>query len=446
MAVKQEVVVAAIKFNFGACFVFCIGMLCSTGILSAQETDGAYKKRVLENSEVDLLMGYYQQDGENAAVSGGIGNEELTDVVPTIVVSVPLNADDILKVDASISAYTSASSSNINPFDSKETADPYIASTGASGGDIWFNTTVTYSHSSDDRNTLWSGSFSTSNEFDYSSIGVGGSFTKLFNEKNTEFSIHSKYYFDTWRAIYPYELRQFDGGGPAFMVQNNNGTYTSNFKQFQDEGRTTLLVGASFSQILSKRAQVAFMYDYTQQEGLLSTPFQRVYFQDKADFFLDDFQLADDVERLPNQRSKHALGGRLNYYVNEHLVIRSFYRYYFDDWGILAHTLQFDFPIKIGLNYTLYPSYRYYVQTAADYFAPYEGHLSTASFYTSDYDLSDYQANQFGLGIKYTDPLLQKNISVFKLKTLFFKTHLYKRVGGLEAMLFTVGTSLVLDP
>ena len=36
-----------------------------------------YKKRVLETTELDLLMSYYTQDGKNAAVSGGIGTEEL---------------------------------------------------------------------------------------------------------------------------------------------------------------------------------------------------------------------------------------------------------------------------------------------------------------------------------------------------------------------------------
>ena len=75
------------------------------------------KKRVLEHTEIDFLLNYYEQDGENAAVTGGHGTEELTDVSPTIVVAVPLNDDDVLTINANISAYTSASSSNINPFD-----------------------------------------------------------------------------------------------------------------------------------------------------------------------------------------------------------------------------------------------------------------------------------------------------------------------------------------
>ena len=105
-----------------------IGILAILGIfnvhfLAAQQEENnsigveGYKKRVLENTEIDFLSSYYSQDGNNAAVSGGTGTEELTDFTPTIVVSIPLNVDDVLTIDAGVSAYTSASSSNINPFD-----------------------------------------------------------------------------------------------------------------------------------------------------------------------------------------------------------------------------------------------------------------------------------------------------------------------------------------
>ena len=75
-----------------------------------------YKKRVLESTEVDFLSSYYKQDGIHSAVAGGIGSEDLSDFASNIVISVPMNADDILTIDVGISAYTSASSSNINPF------------------------------------------------------------------------------------------------------------------------------------------------------------------------------------------------------------------------------------------------------------------------------------------------------------------------------------------
>jgi hypothetical protein len=58
----------------------------------------------------------------------------------------------------------------------------------------------------------------------------------------------------------------------------------------------------------------------------------------------------------------------------------------------------------------LYPSYRFYNQTAADYFKPYESALSADEFYTSDYDLSEYSAYQIGFGLSYRDIFAKAHI------------------------------------
>nr|WP_317194043.1 DUF3570 domain-containing protein [Luteirhabdus pelagi] len=420
--------------------------------LSQDSTKTTYKKRVLETTEVDILTSYYSQEGDNAAVSGGIGNEELTDFTPTIVVSIPLNADDILKIDAGVSAYTSASSSNINPFDGAGPADPFVASSGASSSDLWANGVVSYTHNSDDRNDIWSGKISVSSEYDYFSLGVGGSYTKLFNEKNTEVSLSANVYIDSWSLIYPYELRPFvetgDGLNNSLFTQNTitgNANYNPNFTKLDGKGRNSYSVGVGFSQILSKNMQGSLSVDVVQQNGQLSTPFQRVYFADVADSFIENFQLADDIERLPDSRFKTAIGGRLNYYINEMFVVRTYYRYYFDDWGITSHTASIEVPIKLGTKFTIYPSYRFYNQTAADYFAPYEEHLSTEEFYTSDYDLSEFSANQFGFGITYTDIFTNFHVWNFGLKSIDLKFNQYKRDSGLSYFLIAGGFKFVMD-
>lgn len=429
-------------------------LVFTTGVVSAQEepesSEQGFKKRVLENTEVDLLAGYYSQDGENAAVTGGRGTEELTDIAPTIVVSIPMNEDDVLKIDAGISAYTSASSSNVNPFDGKDPADPFTASSGASSSDVWANFTGTYSHSSDDRNDIWTAKLSVSSEYDYFSAGVGGSYTKLFNEKNTEISLNANVYLDTWNAVYPYELRPFGEGGNGlnndfFNAIAGNDVYDPSFSEFDSETRNSYSLGLNFSQILSKKLQGALMLDLVQQEGLLSTPFQRVYFSDKEDIYIENFHLADDIERLPDTRFKIAAGARLNYYLNEMFVIRSYYRFYTDDWGISSNTASIEVPVKISSKFTLYPSYRYYDQTAADHFAPYEEHLSTEEFYTSDYDLSEFNANQFGMGVKYIDIFTKFHVWELGLKSIDLRYHHYERNTGLTSDLISGGLNFILE-
>ncbi|MDA3904811.1 MAG: DUF3570 domain-containing protein [Bacteroidales bacterium] len=417
-----------------------------------QDSTSVYKKRVLENVEVDFLTSYYTQDGSNAAVTGGIGTEELTDIAPSFVISIPLNDDDVLTIDASVSAYTSASSSNIDPFDGNDLADPFQASSGASSGDVWINVNGIYSHSSDDRNTILSAKVSLAKEYDYVSFGVGGTYTKLFNEKNTELNVNANVYLDKWKALYPIELSPFGaldvGLNSRFFNQHSisgNSNYNPSFTEFDSEGRNSYTLGLGFSQILSKKLQGSLALDLVQQEGLLSTPFQRVYFSDVDDSFIENFHLADDIERLPDSRFKVAVGGRLNYYINETFVLRTYYRYYFDDWGISSHTASIELPIKISSKFTLYPSYRFYSQTAADYFAPYEQHLSTEEFYTSDYDLSEFNANQYGFGISYTDIFTNFRLWKFGLKSIDLNFHQYERNTGLKASIITGGLKFVLD-
>lgn len=287
-----------------------------------QDSTTVYKKRVLETTEIDFISSYYTQDGDNAAVSGGIGTEKLTDFTPTFVVTMPLNDDDILTVDAGISAYTSASSSNVNPFDGNGNADPFQASSGASEADTWVNVTGNYMHSSDDRNKIWSAKLSVSSEYDYFSLGFGGSYARLFNQKNTEVSINANVYLDTWSLIYPIEFRapsndedeDFDIND---YVITGNPNYNPQFTGLDSKTRNSYSLGFGFSQILSKNLQGSLSLDFVKQDGLLSTPFQRVYFSDVADSFIENFHLADAIERLPDSRFKIAVGGRLNYYINE---------------------------------------------------------------------------------------------------------------------------------
>lgn len=402
-----------------------------------------YKKRVLETAEVEFLTSYYTQDGDNAAVSGGIGSEKMDDITATFIVSIPLNDDDALTVDVGISAYTSASSSNINPFDGNKPASPFQASSGASSGDLWTNLTGTYTHSSDDRNDIWNAKLSVANEYDYFSLGLGGGYTKLFNEKNTEISVNANVYLDTWKPIYPIELRKSNLSQYGTITGNTN--YNPIFTEFSSTSRNSYSAGFSFSQILSKRIQGALMFDFVNQQGLLSMPFQRVYFGDVADSFIENFQLADAIEQLPDNRTKLAVGGRLNYYINEVFTLRTYYRYYSDDWGVNSHTASVELPIKITDKFTLYPSYRYYDQTAADYFAPYEQHVSTEKYYTSDYDLSKYNANQYGFGITYTDIFAQAHINKFGLKSVDLKFNQYERNTGLKSSIVTAGLKFIMD-
>ncbi|NND95687.1 MAG: DUF3570 domain-containing protein [Flavobacteriales bacterium] len=436
--------------------IICIATLAIVSMmlpnwLSAQEDSSSvsiYKKKVLDATTLEILGSYYTQEGVHAAVSGGRGTEALTDVHPVIVLAIPLNADDILTIDAGVSAYTSASSSNIDPFDTETPTDGFQASSGASQGDNWVNLTASYSHSSDDRNKIWSGHISVASEYDYFSAGFGGGYTRLFNQKNTEFTIKGNVLIDKWALLYPIELRPYNGGGDisnSFLGNyeiTGNPDYQPLFEKIRDKGRNSYSIGIGLSQILSRKIQGSLNMDLVRQEGLLSTPFQRVYFQDIEDSFINGFHLADDIERLPGSRTKLAIGTRVNFYLNQRIVLRTQYRFYSDDWGILSHTASLTVPIKLGNRWTIYPSYRYYFQEAADYFASYNMHVSSSEFYTSDYDLSSFTANRLGFGISYTDIFRNLKLGSWGLENVSMKYHYYKRDTDFNASTISIGLKM----
>ena len=84
-------------------------------------------------------------------------------------------------------------------------------------------------------------------------------------------------------------------------------------------------------------------------------------------------------------------------------------------------------------------------QTESDYFAPYDSHLSTDEFYTSDYDLSKFNASQYGFGISYTDIFAKTHIWKYGLKTIDFKYNNYQRNTGLSANYVGIGFKFVQD-
>jgi len=491
MVEKPEEAVGVIRFTLLLVFFSC------AFVARAQlDSLNQFKKKVLNAVEVDVLMSYYEQKGIHAAVTGGLGNEYLTDYSPSIVVRMPINEDAVLTADVGLSAYTSASSSNGNPFNQTGASSagrnsnyanenqgglppqgsPWVASTGASRKDVLTTVNLSYQKASDDRNRYWGVNLGGSLEYDYESFSTGISYAQLWNEKNTELSLKGQVYLDRWKPIIPTELHEYELFQETFLYNeesyfrgvsimddqgNSVAAYRPDlFESYIREDRNSYAFSIGLTQVLSPKLQGAVFADIVRQEGLLSNPLQRVYFEDRNDYYIgnfrtlgnydspdntDLFHLADDVERLPNSRLKIPVGMRLNYYLNEYVVLRSYFRYYQDDWGINSNTLQFEIPIRFNLTWKFVPIYRYYNQTAATYFAPYNGHLSTSDFYTSDYDLAQFNSHQWGFSIGYRSVFSALKFFDFGLKAAQLRAQVYNRSDGLSAFVVSTAFQFVLD-
>lgn len=218
---------------------------------------------------------------------------------------------------------------------------------------------------------------SSSTEFDYQSFGGNLSFSQKTKNRNGEFAAKMQVYLDQVSLIAPEELRGAVGADDHGSAARN--TYAGSL---------------SYSQVINKQLQIMFLADIVQQDGYLSLPFHRVYFNDAS----------VHQENLPGKRLKIPLGFRANYFAGDKIIVRAFYRFYTDDWGLDSHTADIEVPVKITPFLSISPFYRYYTQTAIKYFAPYKVHSDLDEFYTSNYDLSEFKSNFFGAGIRYAPP------------------------------------------
>jgi len=139
---------------------------------------------------------------------------------------------------------------------------------------------------------------------------------------------------------------------------------------------------------------IVFLVDGVAQNGYLGLPFHRVYFNTGK----------DTTEKLPSTRFKLPVGFRLNYFLDDNVILRSYYRYYMDSWEIKSNTVGLETAIKITPFFSISPFYRYYDQTAAKYFAPYGVHNPTDEYYTSNYAYSQFHANFYGIGFRVAPP------------------------------------------
>jgi hypothetical protein len=84
------------------------------------------------------------------------------------------------------------------------------------------------------------------------------------------------------------------------------------------------------------------------------------------------------AENRPNNRNQLSLSAGWAQYIEPFDAALHFdYKYFFDDWGINAHTFEGNWVQPLGAGWTVTPRVRYYSQSAADFYYPYLVSLGT---------------------------------------------------------------------
>ncbi len=425
--------------------------------------------RPLEEKEVNFLSNYYTQDGNHSPVTGGIGTEKLDCFAPLTIIHVPIDSLNSISISGGLDYYTSASCNRIDMFAGLTGASSkYLSS--ASNNDTRGHGDISYTRKFNKSKSTAGGMFGYSQEFDVISFAGGLNYSKASKSDNTELSLKATFYYDIWKLIYPGEIR-------GLKMDNTTVRFGNEENDYDLDSRVTSTFTASLSQVITQRLQMLITADFVIQNGILNTPFHRVYFN-------DGIPLTDSTwymklmrpEKLPRHRNKVAVGIRTNYFINDYLVLRLYYRYYWDQFDLTSNTIGIEMPIKISSKFTLYPSYRYYKQHQAKYFKPFGEHeivrdslgepvynipftsqildftTPADQYYTSDYDLSSFVNQKYGFGFRFspvfgvahwkvpnysynsTDKkVFEKSKTIITFKYIELRYALYNRSDGLKA-------------
>ena len=359
-----------------------------------------YRPRRFRLDEVNLFSSYYTQNGDHSAVTGGIGTEKVTDNSNGIDLNFlwlnnSLNKNT-LSVGLGYDHHTSASSA-------------YVAlNGGAKPGGTRIYPSLDWTVENTKQGTSFGIGAYYSGEYNYKSKGLDLHWSTKTADKNGEFGVKLQGYFDEVKLIYPSEfvpqptITVIPAGSYVITTASGNrevvstaGRVISNSKNtLPSSPRTTLSAAFSYSQIINSRLQVMFLGDVVEQNGYLSLPFHRVYFSNGK----------DTIEKLPSQRFKVPVGIRANYFLGDNIILRSYYRYYMDSWGSKANTASLEVAYKVTPFFSISPFYRYYAQSAAKYFAPYEQHSASDEYYTSNYEYGQFQSSYYGVGFRIVPP------------------------------------------
>ena len=333
-----------------------------------------YQQRKLTFAEANIVSSYYSQDGNNAAVTGGIGTEKLTDISNSF--SIKLTRIDkkwrkhSFEGELGIDYYTSASSDRID----------LKANSSASYNDMRVYPSFNWSMENTATGVSVGAGASASREFDYLSFGNQVNISKKTKDRSGEAGIKLFTYLDNLKLIYPIELR--------------TGSFIPRGDDYPTAVRNTFGASFSYSQIINSQLQISLLADLIMQQGYLGLPFHRVYFNDNS----------VHVEKLPDSRMKIPVSLRASYFMGDHLILRAYYRYYQDDWALSAHTISLEPVIKPTAFFSISPFYRFYSQQSTKYFAPYQQHTAANTYYTSNYDLSTFTSHFYGTGLRIAPP------------------------------------------
>jgi hypothetical protein len=161
-------------------------------------------------------------------------------------------------------------------------------------------------------------------------------------------------------------------------------------------GRSTTNANLGITQLLSPTTVGHLDYGVTLQNGVLGNTWNAVPLE--TGIYGD--------ERLPSFRQRHAFVGRLAQWLPWRGALHLYYRFYVDDWGLLAHSAEAELYQRVGRLLWLRATYRVHQQNGVSFFTT--SASPSATLRSADSDLAPFVAQTFGGAVGIDLPMTRR--------------------------------------
>ena len=156
------------------------------------------------------------------------------------------------------------------------------------------------------------------------------------------------------------------------------------------------------SQILTPQFMAGLAYEVITDEGFLNNPYRSVRYLDESSTRGYSYQ----PEVYPRTRTSNAVSLTGRYYLPWRAAVHGEYRWYGDTWGIDANTVSMGYTHPWGPKWIFEAGYRWYDQSAADFYADLFPRENAQNFLARDKELSTFSNQMFSVGATYELPPL----------------------------------------
>ena len=149
--------------------------------------------------------------------------------------------------------------------------------------------------------------------------------------------------------------------------------------------------------IVTPRLMTGLNYEAITDEGFLNNPYRSVRYLDETSARGFSFQ----PELYPHTRTSNAVAINARYFLPHRAAVHGEYRYFTDTWGIGANTASIGYTHPWGKRWIFEVGYRWYDQSAADFYSDLFPRADAQNFLARDKELSTFTSHMFSLGATY---------------------------------------------